>query len=231
MRSRVVTAALALTAVIGLSSTVSATGWNQTWTSDISYAFGGIYTRACEDLIDGSTSSTSAPTVTKTVSRFDKPNGNTVLTIALEGAIPQQLTTTDLLDCIWVDDDFDGRLDDNEHVMSFVRSDAPITGNSPARRIDFYALVLGVNGKQICNKAFGVDFPAMSSARAEAEASGGSLAAAPWMELQTPSVCSSLTPPPEIPEVPAAPLLLLTFAATIAGARSTRRRRELTSPV
>jgi hypothetical protein len=218
-------AAVALAALALMPTTsVRAEGWNEIWAGDAEYGWPGPYSRACDDLVDGTTSvPTAAPTITKTVGRFDKPNGNTVVTVDLVGPFPDGDRTT-IFDCVWIDRDGNGRVDDGDHIRPYLRMAAPISGVGSERSIRFYAL-LGTSGAQVCNRAFGVDFMAMSDARTAVEAGGTPEAVAPWATWSTATVCSSVVPPAEIPDVPSGALLLLTLGATGIGATWLLRRR------
>ena len=167
-----------------------------------------------------------ATPVTKTITRSDNANGSSDFMVVISGPIPASFTTVDVLDCVWIDTNNDGiQQIPAEPMRSYRKLAVPIAGSGANRTVTFELNVPAAVGKSVCDRAFGVSWSTMQSVLT----SQSGIVAGSWMALYTPKVCSSPTPPPDIPEVSVSVLLTLTGVGT-AGAFmmfNQRRRRVL----
>jgi hypothetical protein len=169
------------------------------------------------------------PAVTKTVVRSDNANGSSDFQVTLQGAIPAQFTSADVLDCVWVDNNNNGQFNPGfganaETMRAYSISNLAITGTGSNRTMVFELNVPGAAGKAVCDRAYGVN----SSLVAANLTNTSAILAGQWMLFYSERACIQPLPPPEIDEVPVVALLLLTAAATGALALWMVRRRSVT---
>jgi hypothetical protein len=161
--------------------------------------------------------------VTKTITRSDNANGSSDFMVVITGAIPATFTTIDVLDCVWIDTNNDGVQQIlTEPMRSYRALAVPIAGSGASRTVTFELNVPAAVGKSVCDRAFGVSWSTMQGLLSNPSG----IATGSWLALYTPKVCSSPTPPPDIPEVSRSVLLTLTGIATGGAFMMYRQRRR-----
>ena len=162
------------------------------------------------------------PVVTKSVLRIDNTDGSADFKVVLTGAIPAEFTTTNVLDCAWIDGNNNGSFNlFTERMKSYTVSDLVIAGSGATRTASFQFNVPGAAGKTVCGRTYGVS-TTMSSANL-----GGNTAilAGEWMLLYSPNICTGPINPPVVPESSLPVILSLSAALTGGAALLFHRRR------
>lgn len=162
--------------------------------------------------------------VTKTITRSDNPDGSSDFMVVITGPIPATFTTIDVLDCVWIDTNNDGvQQIGTEPMRSYRALSVPIAGSGTSRTVTFELNVPDAVGKPVCDRAYGVSWSTMQGMLSNQSG----IATGSWMKLYTPKVCSSPTPPPDIPEVSSSVLLTLTGIGTAGAFMMFKQRRRL----
>jgi hypothetical protein len=162
------------------------------------------------------------PPVTKTVLRSDNANSSSDFQVTLTGAIPAQFTTTNAIDCLWIDTNGDGLLNlPAEAIKGYTVGGLAISGSGSTRTAVFEVNVPGAAGKSVCDRAYGTSLAATSSVFG----SGSALISGQWLGYYSPKVCTPSGPPAVVPEVPVPALLGVTAALTGLAVIKSRRRQ------
>jgi hypothetical protein len=191
--------------------------------------FGPLVNALCSGLVfltsaSGTPIDTSYATpVTKTITRSDNGDGSSDFMIVISGPIPPAFTTIDVLDCVWIDTNNDGvQQIPAEPMRSYRKLGVAIAGSGANRTVTFELNVPAAVGKSVCDRAFGVSWSTMQSVLTNQSG----LVSGSWMAMYSPKVCSSPTPPPDIPEVSSSVLLTLTGIGTAGAFMMFQQRRR-----
>jgi hypothetical protein len=161
--------------------------------------------------------------VTKTITRSDNANGSSDFMVVISGPIPATFTTVDVLDCVWIDTNNDGvQQIGTEPMRSYRALAVPIAGSGTSRTVTFELNVPAAVAKSVCDRAFGISWSTMQGMLSNQSG----IATGSWMKLYTPQVCTSPTPPPDIPEVSISVLLTLTGIGTAGAFMMFKQRRR-----
>lgn len=170
------------------------------------------YSRECRKLLKGRLTTSAAPAkLVKRVARVDRADGSAVFTVTLEGADVQASSDVSVLDCVWIDNDANGRWN-GERLMPYRIDGADVLESDGPPSVVFTVRVAGVAGATVCDAAATLTMP--PSAAPTTERTTGW-----WRRLRISGasgvVCSAAGPDPVIPEVPVVPLLTGSAVATI----------------
>ena len=154
--------------------------------------------------------------------RTDNADGSATFKVVLTGAIPAQFTTTNALDCAWIDGNSDGSFNlFTERMMSYTVSNLVIAGAGATRTATFQFNVPDAAGKTVCGRTLGVS-RTMSSANFRGSAA---ILAGEWMLLYSPNICTGPINPPVVPDSSLPVILSLSAALTGGAALHFHRRR------
>lgn len=168
------------------------------------------------------TQPSAAVSLVKTVVRVDNADGSATLQVRLNGALPATVTTSDALDCVWIDTNGNGVYDDSESMRAYEATGTVVQGSGTSRTVDFVLTVPGAKGSPVCNRAFVANTATLNGpSTTQVEIESGS-----WMEGYSPIVCADASNPPAVVPEAQYPVVLLASALSALGlsALVTRRR-------
>jgi hypothetical protein len=182
---------------------------------------GEQYDALC-DGVQGPTSQADGFIYKFKITRVDNVDGSATFTIKLWGNLGLLVSSSPVVDCLWVDADGNGARSAGEGVTGALVEGLVITPDDSINGRGYFSVrVPGAANKTVCDQAYGVR---------SGQAVPTDPTAAEWRFRST-VLCSAPLPPIDIPEAGSVVLLGLTGALTGGALLTVRRRRLMPLPV
>ena len=150
--------------------------------------------------------------------RVDNVDGSATFTIKLWGNLGRLVSSSPVLDCLWIDSDGNGTRSPDESVIGALVEGLVVTPDDTVNGRGYFAVrVPGAANKTVCDQSYGVR---------SGEALPADPTTAQW-RFQSTVLCSFPQPPIDVPEAGSVVLLGLTGAVTASVLLFSRRRTEL----
>ena len=163
-------------------------------------------------------------TVVKSLVRTDHPDASSTLVVTATGPFPITSDGYSIYDCLWAENGVsNGALDVGEQLRVFYDVDVGVGGSLPNRTVTFSVTVPNAAGKTICDRVGGLDLDTLATSGNP----GSAIETGTWTYFVSNVVCAGPIPPANVPELPFAPLAMVSTGSVLGVGTWLSRRRAL----